>query len=99
MIKTAHYEINAKNLAFHELNGLRVKVIESTDKEKNGIDGEVIGETKNTLIVLVNGKEKVLPKNECVFEFILGKEKVKLNGKIICKRAEDRVKDWRNNNG
>ena len=92
MMKGNNYKIDAKNLAYHELIGLAVKVAESTSTERVGIKGVVVDETKNTLI-LDNGK--VLPKTECVFEFDIN-EKVLLDGKTIMKRPEDRVKEWRN---
>jgi len=92
MIKTDNYKIDAKNLAYHELIGLAVRVAKSSSTERVGIKGRVVDETKNTL-VLDNGK--VLPKTECVFEFDIN-ENVLLDGKTIMKRPEDRVKEWRN---
>ena len=92
MIKKSGYEINSKNLINHEMIGLIVKVIKSTDPMKTNMTGKIIDETKNTF-VLANGK--ILPKKECVFEFDIN-EKVLLDGKTIMKRPEDRVKEWRN---
>jgi ribonuclease P protein subunit POP4 len=91
MIKEKNYEITKDNLLNHELIGLKVEVINSLDKNKIGINGMVIDETKNTLIVLVKNEKKVLPKNECDFLFDIG-EKVVLNGKKILKRPEERLK-------
>jgi ribonuclease P protein subunit POP4 len=88
-MKGEGYQINEKNLKNHELIGLKVRVIESSDPGKKDIGGKIIDETKNT-IVLENGK--ILPKKECVFEFDIGK-KVLIDGKKIMKRPVDRLKD------
>lgn len=87
-MKKKYYEINEKNIKNHEIIGLNILVIESSDKKKIGIKGKVIDETKNT-IILYDGK--ILPKKECVFEFDIG-EKVKVVGKNISKRPADRLK-------
>ncbi len=84
MIKGKGYEINDKNFLSHEMIGLKLKVIESSDPSRKGITGKIINETKNTFI-LEDGK--ILPKKECVFEFIdIGI----VDGKKILKRPEDR---------
>ena len=99
-----NYEITKQNIKNHELIGLDVCVSESSDPGRKNLKGKVIDETKNTIIILV-GKEKmpkgsfreplqkVLPKKECVFEFDIG-EKIKIDGKEIIKRPENRIKDW-----
>lgn len=106
MIKGKNYEITAKNILGHEMIGLRMKVVGGSDESRKGIGGRVLDETLKTFIVLgghqgekaKEGKEKkyVLPKEECMFEFDLGGEKVTVSGKEIMKRPEDRAKEWRN---
>ncbi|MDD3083906.1 MAG: ribonuclease P protein subunit [Candidatus ainarchaeum sp.] len=88
MVKEKKYEINNKNILVHEMIGMNVKVIESSDKQRIGVKGKIIDETKNTFIL--EGK-KIIPKKECVFEFDIG-EKVIVNGKDILKRPEERLK-------
>ena len=87
MIKKSGYEINDNNLINHEMIGLKIKVIESTDPMKTNMTGKIIDETKNTF-VLEDGK--VLPKKECIFEFDIN-EKVVIDGKKIIKRPQDRI--------
>ena len=87
MIKKSGYEINSKNLINHEMIGLIVKVIKSSDPMKTNMTGKIIDETQNTF-VLEDGK--VLPKKECIFEFDI-KEKVVIDGKDITKRPQDRI--------
>ncbi len=91
MIEGKGYLITKENILGHELIGLKVSVIESTDPKRNGVKGIIIDETQNTFI-LDDGK--VIPKKECVFEFDI-KEKIIVEGKKLLKRPEDRLKDWR----
>ncbi len=95
MIKGKNYEVTAKNVLGHEIIGLKVKVVKSTDEKRVGSAGVIVDETKNT-IVIFKGKEKTtLPKNECEFEFDLENEKVLVNGKEMMKRPEERAKEWK----
>ncbi len=41
----------AKNLHLHELIGLRVKIINSSSRQWIGLEGKVVDETKNLLVV------------------------------------------------
>ena len=90
MIKSPQYCISRENILMHELIGLNVLVVKSTDRNREGMKGKVIDETKNTL-VLEGGK--VIPKKEVEIEFELGNEKVLVEGKKILGRSEDRVKN------
>ncbi|MEM5802136.1 MAG: ribonuclease P protein subunit [Candidatus Aenigmatarchaeota archaeon] len=86
--------ITPKNLVRHELCGLKVKISESTDPTQKGISGIVIDETYNTLkIETKEGKEKIIPKKNSIFIFTLpDKTKVKVEGKLLVGRPEDRIK-------
>ena len=84
-----------ENLIMHELIGLEVEVVESTDRRKKGLKGVVMDETANTLVILTKGKEgkkKVISKKECTFMFKLDKEKVEVEGWTILARPEERTK-------
>ena len=91
-MKGKNYEITKQNLKNHELIGLDVLVCESSDPGRINLKGKVMDETKNTIVILARDGEKVLPKKECVFEFDIG-EKVKINGKEIIRKPEDRIKE------
>lgn len=80
--------ITPENLPKHELIGLEVEVIESTDESLVGIKGEVLDETQSILMI----EDKQVEKKNCTFLFTLpdGQE-VKLNGDLIAKRPEERV--------
>ena len=78
----------------HELVGLKVIIAQSSNPELMGIEGKVVNETKNTLVIEdVNGKEKTIPKGIATFHFTLPDgSNVKIKGKTIVSRPEDRIK-------
>lgn len=97
---TEKYNINEKNLMAHEMNGLQVEVINSSDKNKIGIKGTVIKETKNTFIIESKAKEKIIPKKETEIMFFVGKKKIKIKGEKIMEKPENRIKMfWRKFHG
>lgn len=77
---------SASNIARHELIGIRVR----TDSS----DGKVIDETRNVIIIEKDGSEKKIPKENTVFSFYIPEtdEWVKVDGKVLLARPEDRVK-------
>jgi len=85
--------ITPKNLVRHELIGLKVKVIKSTNPSQIGLKGKVVDETRQMLIIETNKGEKKIEKKSAVFVFELptGK-KVEVDGKILVARPEDRIK-------
>ncbi|MBI1978884.1 MAG: ribonuclease P protein component 1 [Candidatus Aenigmarchaeota archaeon] len=85
--------ITAQNIVRHELIGLKVKIVKSTDSTQKGITGKVIDETYNTLKIETKDKEKTVIKENCVFIFTLpDKTKVQVDGKLLVSRPEDRIK-------
>jgi len=85
--------ISAKNLIRHELIGLDVEVVGSTNKFHVGIKGLVVDETKNLLIIETRKGIKKIQKKGAKFIFTIpdGK-KVKVNGTKIVVRPEERIK-------
>jgi ribonuclease P protein subunit POP4 len=82
-----------ENLVRHELIGLEAEVLKSSNPKNKGIKGKVIDETRNMFTVeKKNGKEVKLIKEENVFVFDLGERKVRVDGKILVGRPEDRIK-------
>lgn len=86
--------ITPENLVRHELIGLGIEVKEAKNPKSAGIKGKVIDETRNTLkIEKGDGKEATLIKEDCSFVFTLPDgRKVRVDGKILVARPEDRVK-------
>jgi ribonuclease P protein subunit POP4 len=79
------------NLRKHELIGLRVEVVESTDPSQRQLEGRVVDETRNTLVLEVAGEEKHIPKHGSRFRFAV-QGGVEVSGDEIRYRPEDRVK-------
>ena len=90
------YRIGRKNILAHELIGLEVKVMDSSDRGRKGFSGRVVDETKHTLRIESAAGEKVVPKKECVFGFKTPEGVVEVEGIRLCHRPEDRTKEyWR----
>ncbi len=89
--------ITPQNLRIHELIGLYVRVAKSLSRPYEGIEGKVVDETKNTLVLSCRGgAEKRIPKKGCAFEFHLPSgEKATLDGDAIAFRPYDRPKKVR----
>ena len=92
MIKTQHYEINSGNLIAHELIGLNAKIVKSTDKNKVGINGKIVDESKKLLVLETISGEKIIPKEETTIEFDLNDEKIVIDGKMLVEKPENRIK-------
>jgi ribonuclease P protein subunit POP4 len=78
--------INSENIFYHELIGLELKVINSSNKSLIGLSGIVIDETKKTL------KIETSTKGEKFHIILPDKSKVEIDGKILLNRPEDRIK-------
>ena len=73
--------------------GLNAKVTKSSNPEYIGTQGKVIDETRNTLIILHDKKEKMIIKDVAVFHFTLPDGTVvEIDGRSIVGQSENRVK-------
>jgi len=81
-----------ENITKHELIGLEIKVVKSTNESLVGKQGTIIDETKNTITIKENNKETKLLKTAIVFETEINGKTVQVDGKEIAKRPEDRIK-------
>jgi len=76
-----------------EFIGLHAKVVKSANPNYVGISGKVIDETRNTLVIRHENKDKVIVKNAAVFHFTMSDGTiVEVDGNIILGRSEDRLK-------
>ena len=97
-------EIMPSTLIYHELIGLEIKVIRSTNPVLTGIRGRVVDETKN-MLVIENSKSRVLkiPKADSEFVFRIPAELsekgrrsdtfVKIQGNLLLSQPENRIKN------
>lgn len=85
--------ITPENLVRHELIGLKIKIVEDSDKKLAGLAGKVIDETRNMLVIeKADGSEISIAKETGVFSFQVGSAWVRVDGRIIVGRPEDRIK-------
>jgi ribonuclease P protein subunit POP4 len=85
--------ITPANLVRHELVGLEVEVVESTNPSQVGLSGRVVDESRNTLSIETSKGARSLPKQDCTFRFTLQTgEEVRVKGSLLVARPEDRVK-------
>jgi ribonuclease P protein subunit POP4 len=91
-------------LIYHELIGLEIKVIHSTNPVLIGVLGRVIDETKNMLIVKNSkSRELKIPKADSEFLFRIPAELsekgrrsdtfVKIQGNLLLSQPENRIKN------
>ena len=66
-----------------------IQVIDSDDPTLVGVSGQIIEETRRTIIVQTSKGEKILPKN--VINFIHDSEKEVIEGFTVTQRPENRI--------
>jgi len=76
-----------KDALRHELIGETIKVVSSTNKGLVGIEGKVVDETRNMLIIKSKKMQKI-PKNQVKIEI----RNVEIDGKSLIGKPEDRLK-------
>lgn len=96
-------QISPQNLIHHELIGLEVEVVKSTNLYQIGIKGKVIDETKNTLKIGPDDRHvKIVPKSHTDFIFTIpacngrrylpyAKTRVKVKGTLLLSQPENRI--------
>ncbi len=68
----------------------------SSDSNLVGMSGIVVGESRQTITLDVDGETKTLAKN--VIEFCLDNEEELIQGAMVCQRPEDRIhRNYRRN--
>ena len=68
----------------------------SSDSNLVGMSGIVVGESRQTIALDVDGETKTLAKN--VIEFCLDNEEELIQGAMVCQRPEDRIhRNYRRN--
>ncbi len=85
-----------KNIFYHEIIGLKVRIIEHSDPSLVGVVGRIVDETQKTIVIeTLSGKRKRVLKEHGVYEIRLPhrEEKVIIRGFEILGRPEDRLKN------
>jgi ribonuclease P protein subunit POP4 len=85
--------ITARNLVRHELVGMSVHVVSSSDPGLVSRRGTVVDESKETIRLDTGTQEITLPKRVCVLSMTLPSgEAVNVDGRVLRGRPEERVK-------
>lgn len=86
------YSYNNKNIVLHELVGLDVEVVNSSDPFQIGIKGRVVNETKNLIFIRANDKiVRKIVKKTATFRFSYNKLHFIVDGEEINFRAHERT--------
>ena len=82
----------AKDMLRHALIGTEVEVIDASNKSLIGLMGKVIAETKSTLVIEKNNKEKSIPKKNTKMKIKFKNSAIEVLGDLLVGRPEDRMK-------
>ncbi|MCE4628289.1 MAG: ribonuclease P protein subunit [Desulfurococcales archaeon] len=84
------------NVFFHELVGLRARVLRHLNPRLVGLEGDIVWETSRTILLRVGSREIKILKHEAVFEIELpGGERVVVPGDSILGDPAERTKRLR----
>lgn len=84
--------VTSKDILFSTFIGLKVKIVKSTQKHLIGLEGKVVDETKNLLVIETEGKERKIPKKTAIFRFFVDDGEVDIDGSKITFRHFERPK-------
>jgi len=87
--------MSIRDILKHELIGLNIKVCDAKNKHLIGLEGKIIDETKNTLLIEGKDKRRRLVKSQVVLNIQFKGKMIMVNGKLLVNRPEDRVKRMR----
>ncbi len=89
--------MNFRYLETHELIGLKCEVVDSTNYLQVGIEGIVVDETKNMLVIETPNGRKMIQKRGAKFMFKEGEKSRIIIGDKINYRPHERTKKviWR----
>lgn len=79
------------NILRHELIGLETEVLEDSNMVNIHLRGKVVDETMRTLVIRGKRTHRIA-KKDAIFKFILDGKAVKVKGKALIGRPENRVK-------
>lgn len=84
-----HY--NNRTIVLHELIGLKVRVVRCLDKKQKGLQGMVVDESKNTLVVETRAGTRRVIKKTATFKFYNGDKTYTVDGREINFRPHERL--------
>lgn len=85
--------ITSDNIQSHELIGLRTHLVESTNKQIIGLNGQIIDETKYMFVLRTKNGIKRVAKNANRWKFELDEKEIELDGTILTRRSYERMEN------
>jgi len=85
-------QLNRKDVIKSELIGTTIKIVDSKNPSLIGKEGKIVDETKNSFKIAHKNKIKVILKDQIIFEIKINGQAIKVDGKSLVGRPEDRVK-------
>ncbi len=83
--------LNNKTIVLHELIGMDCEVVRSSDPDQQGLEGKVVDETKNTLLLETSKGLKRVVKHISSLKFRKGKQVFLVEGEEINFRSYERI--------
>lgn len=83
--------IMSENISIHEMIGLKIEIVKSTNNQIIGITGKIIDETKSMFTIDTKKGLKQIPKTQNTWKFILENNESLLTGNLLEKRSFDRL--------
>lgn len=84
--------IAPQNVYRHELTGLDVLVVRSSNQAQCGIRGRVVGETRNMVLISTTNGVKTIQKSHATFRLTLPSgSRVDVDGMVLLAAPEKRI--------
>jgi len=84
--------LNPESLARHELIGLEVQVVTSSDPGQIGLRAQVVDETRNTFLLETRSRVlRIAKKNTSLIFTLLDGQNVRVYGSILISKPENRI--------
>ncbi len=91
--------LTPQNIIHHELIGLKTKVADSTNKFLIGLEGKIVGESRNLFTIETDVGETKIPKSCSSFIFTIPSVKdkrylpltIQVNGRLLLSQPENRI--------
>ena len=76
----------------YEFIGLNVKIVDAKNKSLIGLEGSIVDETKNLLLIEDKGTVKKILKDQATFLITINEKKYEIDGRLLVGRPEERLK-------
>ena len=84
--------ITAENITMHEIIGMNVEIVKSTNPQVIGINGRITDETKSMITIKTQTGTKMIAKSTSDWKFSIDNNSVIVKGTGIARRSFDRLR-------